>query len=96
MHLTILNTLDLVTLNRSDTDRIVSGFPKVSEGSKSSTHYLGDKTDSTFRAKALHRELVWGRGGWGKHACFYTSEYIKTTRDKIKTNQMDLIKTRNK
>ncbi len=35
-------------------------------------------------------------GGRGKHECFYTSEYIKTTRDKIKTNQMDLIKTRNK
>ena len=35
-------------------------------------------------------------GGRGKHACFYTSEYIKTTRDKIKTNQMDLIKTTNK
>ena len=35
-------------------------------------------------------------GGRVKHACFYTSEYIKTTRDKIKTNQMDLIKTRNK
>ena len=32
---------------------------------------------------------MWGVGG--KHACFYTSEYIKTTRDKIKTNQMDLI-----
>ena len=31
-----------------------------------------------------------------KHACFYRSEYIKITRDKIKTNQMDLIKTRNK
>ena len=35
-------------------------------------------------------------GGRGKHACFYTRGYIKTTRDKIKTNQMDLIKTRNK
>ena len=33
-------------------------------------------------------ELVWGFGE--KHACFYTSEYIKITRDKIKTNQMDL------
>ena len=54
------------------------------------------KTDSTFRAKALRRKLVWGGGGRGKHACLYTSEYIKTTRDKIKTNQMDLIKTRNK
>ncbi len=49
------------------------------------------------RTKALRRELVWGGGGGGggKHACFYTSEYIKTTRDKIKTKQMDLIKTRN-
>ena len=31
-------------------------------------------------------------GGQGKHACFYTSEYIRTTHDKIKTNKMDLIK----
>ncbi len=29
-----------------------------------------------------------GEEGRGKHACFYTSEYIKTTRDKIK-NQLD-------
>ncbi len=35
-------------------------------------------------------------GGRGKNACFYTNEYINTTRDKIKTNQMDLIKERNK
>ena len=35
-------------------------------------------------------------GGRVKHTCFYTSEYIKTTCDKIKSNQMDLIKTRNK
>ena len=27
-----------------------------------------------------------GGGGWGKHACFFTSEYIKTTRGKIKKN----------
>ncbi len=51
------------------------------------------------RAKALRWELVWG-GSRGKHACFCISEYIKppikTTRDKIKTNQMDLMKTRNK
>ncbi len=33
-----------------------------------------------------------GGGCQGKYACFYTSEYIKTTRDKIKNNQMDLIK----
>ncbi len=33
----------------------------ISEGSKSSTHYLSD-TDSTFREKALRRELVWGIG----------------------------------
>ncbi len=37
-----------------------------------------------------------GGGGGGEHVCFYASEYIKTTRDKIKTNQMDLTKTRNK
>ena len=30
-------------------------------------------------------------GGRGKHTCFYTSEYSKTTRDKIKTNQMVLV-----
>ncbi len=32
--------------------------------------------------EALSPELVWG--GQEKQACFYTSEYIKTTRDKIK------------
>ncbi len=44
------------------------------------------------RAKAVRRELGGGGGGVVDeiHACFYTSEYIKTTRDKIKTNQMDL------
>ena len=36
---------------------------------------------STFRAKALRLELVEGDGE--KNVCFYTSEYIKTTRDKI-------------
>ncbi len=60
----------------------------------SSTHYLGDKNRFDVSSKGPSSELVWG--GRGKHTCFYTSEYIKTTRDKIKTNQMDLIKTRNK
>ena len=32
-----------------------------------------------------------GGRGRGKHACFYTSEYSKRTRDKIKTNQMVLV-----
>ena len=31
------------------------------------------KEKSTFRAKALRRELVVGGGGGGNHACFYTS-----------------------
>ena len=50
------------------------------------------QTDSTFRTKALRRELVCvcvcggGGGGRGKHACFYTSEYIKTTREKVKAD----------
>ena len=35
----------------------------MSESSKGSTHYLSDKTDSTFRGKALHRELVWADEG---------------------------------
>ncbi len=65
-----------------------------SEGSKSSTHYLGDKNRFDVSSKGPSSGI--SVGGRGKHACFYTSEYIKTTRDKIKTNQMDLIKTRNK
>ena len=33
------------------------------------------KKKSTFRAKALRRELV-GGGGRGKHACFYTKHRV--------------------
>ncbi len=64
------------------------------EGSKSSTHYLGDKNRFDVSSKGPSSGI--SVGGRRKHACFYTSEYIKTTCDKIKTNQMDLIKTRNK
>ncbi len=69
-------------------------FSTRSEGSKSSTHYLGDK--NRFDISSKGPSLGTSVGGRGKHACFYTMEYIKTTRDKIKTNQMDLIKTQNK
>ena len=72
------------------TTLVVTGL----EGSKSSTHYLGDKNRFDVSSKGPLSGI--SVGGRGKHACFYTSEYIKTTRDKIKTNQMDLIKTRNK
>ncbi len=58
------------------------------------THYLGDKNRFDVLSKGPSSGI--SVGGWGKHECFYTSEYIKTTRDKIETNQMDLIKTRNK
>ena len=57
-------------------------------------HYLSDTNRFDVSSKGPLSEI--SVGGRGKHACFYTSEYIKTTRDKIKTNQMDLIKTRNK
>ncbi len=67
---------------------------RIPEGSKGSTHYLGDKNRFDVSSKGPSSGIsVRGRG---KHACFYISEYIKTTRDKIKTNQMGLIKTRNK
>ncbi len=66
----------------------------TSERSKSSTHYLGDKNRFDVSSKGPSSGI--SVGGRGKHACFYISEYIKTTRDKMKTNQMDLIKTRNK
>ncbi len=69
------------------------GVP-VSEGSKGITHYLGDKNRFDVSSKGPSSGI--SVGGRGKYACFYISEYIKTTRDKIKTNQMDLIKTRNK
>ncbi len=61
---------------------------------QSSTHYLGDKNRFDVSSEGPSSGI--SVGGRGKHACFYISEYIKTTRDKIKTNQMDLIKTRNK
>ena len=64
------------------------------EGSKGITHYLGDKNRFDVSSEGPSSGI--SVGGRGKHACFYISEYIKTTRDKIKTNQMDLIKTRNK
>ncbi len=81
--------IDGVTINTA------LGIPKqTEEGSKSSTHYLGDKNRFDVLSKGPSSGI--SVGGWGKHACFYTSEYIKTTRDKIKTNQMDLMKTRNK
>ena len=66
----------------------------ISEGSKGITHYLGDKNRFDVSSEGPSSGI--SVGGRGKHACFYISEYIKTTRDKIKTNQMDLIKTRNK
>ena len=68
--------------------------PIISEGSKGITHYLGDKNRFDVSSEGPSSGI--SVGGRGKHACFYISEYIKTTRDKIKTNQMDLIKTRNK
>ena len=67
---------------------------KTSKGIKSSTHYLGDKNRFNVSSKGPSSGI--SVGGRGKHECFYTSEYIKTTHDKIKTNQMDFIKTRNK
>ncbi len=62
----------------------------------SSTHHLSDANRFDVSSKGPSSGI--SVGGRGKHACFYTSEYIKTTRDKIKINQMhmDLIKTRNK
>ena len=66
----------------------------VAKSSQRSIHYVGYKKISTFRAKALCPELIEGVGE--KHVCFYTSECIKTTRDKISTNQMDLMIIRNK
>ena len=79
-------------LNKVNT--LVTSWEHISESSKSSTHYLSHTNRFNVSSKALRRELVWG--GRGKHACFYTSEYIKTTRGKVKNNQMDLINTMNK
>ncbi len=69
------------------------------KGAKVSTHYLGDKNRFDVSSKGPSSGISVGGGGGGVGEStrgFYTSEYIKTTRDKIKTNQMDLIKTRNK
>ena len=55
------------------------------------------KEKSTFRAKALRRELVgWGGGGGGGRGKprVFLYELIKTSRDKIKANQMNFIKTK--
>ena len=49
------------------------------------------KQKSTFRAKALRRELAVAVGE--NHACFIRVN-TKTSRDKIKANQMDFIKTK--
>ena len=73
---------------------VLKNMAKFIEGSKSSTHYLSDTNRFDVSSKGPSSGI--SVGGRGKHACFYTSEYTKTTRDKIKTNQMDLIKTRNK
>ncbi len=52
--------------------------------SKGSTHYLNDTNRFDVSSKGPSSGI--SVGGRGKHACFYTGEYIKTTRDKIKTN----------
>ena len=72
--------------------RAPTGLSLKSQGSKSSTHYLSDKNRFDSSSKGPSSGISVGRGGGGGS----TSEYIETTRDKIKTNQMDLIKTRNK
>ncbi len=46
-----------------------------SEGSKSSTHYLNYKNRFDVSSKGPSSGI--SVGGRGKHACFYTSEYIK-------------------
>ncbi len=72
----------------------MTAFKMKSKSSKTSTHYLSDTNRFDVSSKGPSSGI--SVGGREKHACFYTSEYIKTTRDKIKTNQMDLIETRNK
>ena len=47
-----------------------------------------------FRAKALRQELIVGGGGRGKPRVFFIRANTKTSRDKIKANQMDFIKTK--
>ena len=60
-----------------------------------STCIITIKEKSTFRAKALRRELVVGGGGGrGNHAHVFIRVNTKTSRDKIKANQMDFIKTK--
>ena len=49
------------------------------------------KQKSTFRAKALRRELA---VGVGKTTSVFIRVNTKTSRDKIKANQMDFIKTK--
>ena len=51
------------------------------------------KEKSTFRAKALRRELA-NSGGSGKTTRVFIRVNTKTSRDKIKANQMDFIKTK--
>ncbi len=60
---------------------VVSGnvVLKISEGSKGITHYLGDKNRLDVSSEGPSSGI--SVGGRGKHACFYISEYIKTTRD---------------
>ena len=50
------------------------------------------KQNATFRAKALRRELAVGVGE--KPGVFFIRVNTKTSRDKIKANQMDFIKTK--
>ena len=53
------------------------------------------KKKSTFRTKALRRELVVGGGGGsGKSTRDVIRVNTKTSRDKIEANQMDFIKTK--
>ena len=59
-----------------------------------STCIITIKEKSTFRAKALRRELVVGGGGVGETTHVFIRVNTKTSRDKIKANQMDFIKTK--
>ena len=52
----------------------------ISKSSKSSAHYVSDinRIDVSNKGPSSGISVcVWGGGGLGKHACFYTSEYIK-------------------
>ncbi len=55
----------------------------TSKTRKSSTHYLSDTNRFDVSNKGPSSGI--SVGGRGKHACFYTSGYIKTTRDNIMT-----------